>query len=133
MPMPSKSAALVALLSVATPALADPPLLSAEQLRPLLHTYYEGERLVVVPFGLAGVAGLATGALLAAGPNDLSRGAGWPVLAFGAVELIAGALFSLQGAANRRTLDQLLTDDPKEFARRERHHVYRIRDQFQPL
>jgi hypothetical protein len=131
---PSRRAALVALLSLLpTPALADTPSLTADQLRGLMHTYYDGERLVVVPFGLAGVAGIATGSLLAASSTDLARGAGWPVLVFGAVDLLAGVLFSMQAVSNRRTLDQLLTDDPKEFARRERIHILRIRDRFQPI
>lgn len=125
---------LAAVLVAGLPVQAEEPAvhLSSEAMKALMHTYYDGERSQIIPFGGVAIGNLTTGALLLTGDSALTHAAAGPVIAFGAVELLAGLFFTIRAGPHLAHLDQLLVDNPQEFVRTERVRTHRIRDLFQP-
>jgi hypothetical protein len=100
-------------------------------MRDAMHTYVRGERRSIIPFGLAAVSTLTASGMLFGTQDPIARGAAWPLLGFGVLELAAGLFFGLRN--ERPTLDALLDQDPAAFAREETAKVNRISTRFQPL
>lgn len=120
-------------LVVAQPVLV-PSEVKADPLAAAMHTWHRGERLSgFVPFLGAGVATVATGTVLLAQGSKLDVGAGVPLVAFGAIELLAGLYFGLSSYAKESALDALLITDRARFLEQERARVHRITSLFQPL
>ncbi len=107
--------------------------LSREQIALFMRNDGRGEGLSVIPFATMGTATVLSGSLLLATDNKVAQGAAWPLIGFGALEIIGGLVFAVRSASQTRELDALLASDPAEFARVEQKRVYRIRDRFQPI
>ena len=108
--------------------------LSPQQLSALMHTWCDGERLSIIPFASTGAATVIAGAAMLGGSDSAAaHGAAWPLLTVGALEILAGIVFAARAGPHQVTLDHLLAEDPKEFAKVERAHLHRIRDRFQPF
>ena len=126
--------AVLAVTLAQTPA---PPeaVMSTEQVKAAMHNYVSGERLTLIPFGVSGIANIATGSVFIAQGNShhLTWDAGITALVFGIVELAAGIGFNLSNATKAEKLDALLLEDQKKFAETERKRLERIRDFNQPL
>lgn len=137
---------LVALLAAQTPEAEAPPPqlqpapaasaapsagLSSEALRHLMHTYVRGERAAAIPFAFAGVAQALAGSLLLTSSADLAHGTAWPLIAFGAVEIIAAVVLGVRSQEPK--LDALLDQGVPGFLEQERHHAHRIVHVYQPL
>jgi hypothetical protein len=119
-------------------ALADPPTADLSPLDPgamgaLMHTYVRGERMSVVPFAFSGAATVGAGLFLLRLDDAVARGAAWPLLGFGVVELAAGTAFFLRSYSQEAKLAELLAANPAEFARSEQAHLRRITSLFQPI
>jgi hypothetical protein len=128
---------LVLLLSQA-PALNDAPppapvpsAVGIDAMRDAMHTYVRGERRSILPFGVAAVSTLTAAALCLASSEPIARGAAWPLLGFGVLELAAGLFFGLRNEQPK--LDRLLDESPDAFATEEKKKVSRISGTFQPL
>jgi hypothetical protein len=107
--------------------------LTSAQMAVMMHTYVNGERLASIPFGVAGASTLAAGGLLFSTGGTVQRGAAYPLLGVGALELIFGMVLAVRTGGHLSELDHLLAVDPPKFAREETAHVHRIRDVWQPL
>jgi hypothetical protein len=122
--LPSSTAAAEGLMA--------PPSLTPQQMSALMHTYVEGEAQAAIPFAGTGALTLAASGLLLQSGKPLDRGAAWPLLSVGAIEVIAGVALGARAHSHEAGLDRLLAENPQEFARRERHHLHLIRDRYQP-
>jgi hypothetical protein len=124
---PQPVAALpVAATPVAAPPLAaglDAALVSEPQIREEMHRYYTGERLGGVWLMSLGAPAVAIGTGLLFHPGEFQRGIGYPVLAVGAVELLAGVIFYV--SSNRRVprFDKQLGQSPADFRAQELRHL----------
>ena len=127
---------LVLLLALASPEgdtpTAPPPItVGTDALREAMHTYVRGERRSIIPFAVTALVSLAAGGLLLLPREPIARGAAWPLLGFGVLELAAGLFFGIRD--ERPRLDRLIDDDPVEFLRSEREKVGRISGRNQPV
>jgi hypothetical protein len=104
--------------------------MSTERLRELMHTYVRGERQAGIPFAIAGVAQALTGGLLLTSDNNIAKGAAWPLLAFGVVEVAASLVLGVR--SQQPKLDKLLDEGVPQFLEHERKHAHRITHVFQP-
>lgn len=100
-------------------------------LREAMHTYVRGERRSIVPFGVMAISTLLAGSLLFIPKEPIMRGAAWPLLGFGVLELAAGLFFGLRNEQPK--LDALLDEDPAGFVREETQKITRISARNQPL
>lgn len=89
---PAAPAALVPPASTDAPAVT-PAVTPAAAMQAEMTRYFDGERRGGVWLMAIGAPMLAGGAALFAAPGDFARGLGGTVLAFGALELAAGAIF----------------------------------------
>ena len=124
--------AVVVVAMLGRVSVAAEPGITGDDVAAMLRTYTRGEQLSIVPFGLAGASTVTAGALMLASQNQIARGAGWPLLTLGIVELIAGTFFSLRAAGEEAAARALLETNPAEFALRQREKVHRITHRFQP-
>jgi hypothetical protein len=125
--------ALLALTSaVARGQTAPEGTLSSAQMSELLRAYGEGETSASIPFFTTGAVGVASGAVLLGQGGKMGHGAAWPLLSVGGVEMLAGALLATR-SGHFEALQAQLGRDPQAFAREERHHLYLIRDRYQPF
>lgn len=108
-----------------------PEKMRVDALREAMHTYVRGERRSFIPFAATALVTVTAGGLLFLSNDAVARGAAWPLLAFGALELAAGLFFGLRN--ERPRLDALLEADPTELVRTEREKVGRISARNQPL
>jgi hypothetical protein len=129
---------LLALWLAQAPVLNDAPApagvpsgVSVDAMRDAMHTYVRGERRSSLPFGVAALSTLTASALCLTTNEPIARGAAWPLLGFGVLELAAGLFFGLRN--DQPKLDRLLDDDPDAFAAEEKKKVSRISGTFQPL
>ena len=114
------------------PARAESP--ETASLRRELHTYYEGEKSGALQFALPGLLNVGVGtALLASDTSDVGKGAAVPTVAFGAIEVVAGAVLFLRTDSLLARLDRKLTLDPRAFHEEERAHLRRVDAQFAGL
>ena len=100
-------------------------------LREAMHTFVRGERRSIIPFAIAGASTVTAAALLLGSNGALERGAAWPLLGFGILELAAGLFFGLRNEQPK--LDQLLDESPAEFAREQTKKIGGIANRNQPL
>ena len=112
---------------------APPQSLTAAQMAALMHTYVRGEQQASIPFAVSGAATVVAGGLLLHGGSDLERGAAWPLLGVGAIELVSGLVLAVRTGGHEAELSRTLAENAPEFARIERAHVDRIQNLFQPL
>lgn len=113
------------------PAGPPPITIGTDAVREAMHTYVRGERRSIIPFGVAALVTLAAGGLLLIPNEPIARGAAWPLLGFGVLELAAGLFFGLRNEQPR--LDRLLDEDPAEFVSTEREKVGGISSRNQPV
>jgi len=130
------TATLLSLLLLQTPEAADappPPLVprGVEVLRSAMHTYVTGERRSVIPFAATAAVTMTAGGLLLLSSDAVARGAAWPLLGFGVLELAAGLFFGIRN--ERPKLDGQLDADPAAFVREEREKLRRISRRNQPV
>jgi len=105
-----------------------------EALREAMHVWHRGERTSgFVPFLISGVSTVTTGSLLVAGGSQLGRSAGWTLLSFGALEVLAGLYFGLSSFGKEAALDAAFLADPVAFQASERARLNRITTRFQPI
>lgn len=128
--------ALLALLLAQDPEPVQPPpappaAVSTDAMREAMHTYVRGERRSIIPFSLMALSSFVAGGVLLTSNEAIARGAAWPLLGFGVLELAAGLFFGLRN--ERPHLDALLGEDPQKFADAERKKVTRIASFNQPL
>jgi hypothetical protein len=103
-------------------------------LRRELHTYYEGEKSGAFQFALPGLVNVGVGtALLASNTSDVGKGAAVPSVAFGAIEVVVGAVLFLRTDSLLARLDRKLALDPRGFHEEERAHLRRVDTQFSGL
>lgn len=117
-----------------TPCAPPPITVGTDALREAMHTYVRGERRSIIPFALTALVSLAAGGLLLLlllPREPIARGAAWPLLGFGVLELAAGLFFGIRD--ERPRLDLLLDEDPAGFLRSEREKVGRISGRNQPV
>ncbi|MBL8951554.1 MAG: hypothetical protein JNK82_12305 [Myxococcaceae bacterium] len=100
-------------------------------LRASMHTYVTGERRSIIPFAVSAVVTMTSGGLLLLSSDPIARGAAWPLLGFGVLELAAGLFFGIRN--ERPKLDAQLDADPVGFVRDEREKMRRISRRNQPL
>lgn len=106
----------------------------SDPVRAALHTWHRGERVSGFgPFVGSGLATGVTGVLLGTQGGTLGRAAGWTLLGFGALELVAGLYFGLSSFGNEAARDALLTKDRAVFLETERARLTRITTRFQPI
>jgi hypothetical protein len=130
--------ALLALVLTQTPEETNAPrpelvpaAVSVDAMREAMHTYVRGERRSIIPFSLMAFSTLVAGTLLLIPNEPIPRGAAWPLLGFGVLELAAGLFFGLRDEQPK--LDALLDEDPDAFAKHEREKVGRISSRNQPV
>jgi hypothetical protein len=123
--------ALIAVLLTHEPEALVPRDPAPAVLREAMHAFVRGERRSIIPFAIAGASTLAAAALLLQSSGALERGAAWPLLGFGILELAAGLFFGLRN--ERPRLDALLDENPAEFVAHETKKVSRISGTFQPI
>lgn len=105
------------------------PAIDTQAVRLDMHRYFGGERnggiwlmSVGAPAAVAGA-----GLLFYAGqPGEFSRGLGYPLLAFGAVELFGGLIFYLNTNRRLPRFDQELRTRPAAFAAAELKRIQRV-------
>ncbi len=102
-----------------------------EVLRSALQVYEKGERRSVLPFGVAALTTLTGGGLLLLSSDAVARGAAWPLLGFGLLELAAGLFFGIRNEQPK--LEAQLDADPAAFVREERERIGRISRRNQPI
>ena len=117
-------AALLVLL--ARPARAEGPV----DIRDEMHGYYGGERASAILFGSLGLASVAGGIVLVTRPEDLPRGFGVPLIAFGALEAIGGLYYALQVGGEIRHYDEAYAKDRAAFRKEEIAHIHGTRSRF---
>lgn len=81
-----------------------------------MHDYFAGEKQSGWWWAGAGVVGMGAGVALLAQGGDRARGASWPLLGIGAVQLIAGAVLLTHTDARVAKLDEELRAAPDKFA-----------------
>jgi hypothetical protein len=119
---------------VLAPSLVPSQSQPGEALREAMHVWHRGERTSgFVPFLISGVSTVTTGSLLVAGGSQLGRGAGWTLLSFGALEVLAGLYFGLSSFGKEAALDAAFLADPVAFQASERARLNRITSRFQPI
>ena len=126
--------ALLALLLTQAPVPSDAPPqgnVPSAALRAAMHTYVRGERRSIIPFGVAALASITAATVLFIPNEPIARGAAWPMLGFGVLELAAGVFFGLRDEQPK--LDRRLDEDPAAFVREERQKVERISHRNQPV
>jgi hypothetical protein len=96
-----------------------------------MHTFVRSERRSIIPWAIAAASTLTASGLLLGSGGALERGAAWPLLGFGILELAAGLLFGLRNEQPK--LDALLDENPVEFVAHETKKVSRISGVFQPV
>ena len=95
-----------------------------------MHGYYGGERASAILFGSLGVASVAGGTVLVTRPEDLPRGFGVPLIAFGALEAIGGLYYALQVGGEIRHYDAAYAKDRAAFRKEEIAHIHGTRSRF---
>ena len=129
---------LIVLCLLTAPALAGPVApanaVREDPIRAALHTWHRGERLAgFVPFLGAGLATGAAGGFLVASNGQPARGAGVTLIAFGAVESIAGLYLGFSSFGKESVREAALGTDRSAFVEGERARVARISGLVQPV
>lgn len=107
--------------------------LDRDAMRVDMRAYFWGEKWEGPFFMGVGAAGLVAGSALAAQDNDFMRGTGYPMIAVGAVQALAGAIIFFRTDAQLARLEKLLADQPAELRERELERIRRINLQFELL
>ncbi len=76
-------------------------------------TYFAGERAQGAAWSAVGAVAITTGALALARGDDLARGAGYPLLAVGVIQLGAGVVSYLSPPRRSRRIRAALARDPQ--------------------
>lgn len=99
-----------------------------------LKTWHRGERVSGFgPFLGAGLATAVSGSLLVTSPSELARSAGWPLLGFGALEVLAGLFFGFSSFPREAERLATLEHDRSDFLLSERARIGRITSTIQPI
>jgi hypothetical protein len=114
------------ILAFASPSAAD-----ETPIQTAMHDYFAGELREGWVFAGFGAAGVGGGALAAfAAKDDFYRGAGWPVLAIGAIQLAAGVVLLFRTSRQIEERDRLLATAPRSFYELERPRMEKVRREF---
>lgn len=107
--------------------------LDRDAMRTDMRAYFWGEKWEGPFFMGVGAAGLLAGSALAAQDSDFMRGTGYPMIAIGAVQALAGAIIFFRTDAQLARLEKLLAERPSELRERELKRIRRINLQFELL
>jgi hypothetical protein len=110
-----------------------PAALDAPAMTEAMHSYFHGEKWEGPFFAGAGVLAGGAGAFLLAQPSDLARGAAWPLLGVGLIQLAAGAVVFFRTDAQVAALDRLLLEDPARYRNDETSRIGRVNTTFRVL
>lgn len=92
--------------------------------------YYDGERNSAYVAGSLGAAGVGAGAWLLTRKTDFGRGAGYPLLALGALEVIGGLSYAITVGKSKSHWLDTLAHDPAAFQREESEHIHGTTSRF---
>jgi len=115
--------------TVEGPPTADGPI-STARMRRTMHAYFEGEKNEAWAFGAAGIVTVGGGAPLFAASDDLYRGAAFPLVVVGIVQLAAGIVLLAKTDAIVTDLDRRLDTSKAAFLEVERPRMQKVRAQF---
>lgn len=107
--------------------------LDRDAMRVDMRAYFWGEKWEGPFFMGVGAAGIVAGSALAAQDNDFMRGTGYPMIAVGAVQALAGAIIFFRTDTQLARLERLLDQNPSELRERELTRIRRINLQFELL
>ncbi len=108
---------------------APPPPLGAAALSADLHLYFEGEVREASVFAGAGMAAAAVASVLLEHPG-VGRGAAYPLIGVGIIQIAAGLVLHLRTDAQVAKLDALLASDPAALRAAELRRMERVVVQF---
>jgi hypothetical protein len=92
--------------------------------------YYNGERnSAFIATGL-GAAAVGSGAYLLTRKTDMASGAGWPLVALGALEIIGGVSYAIDVTGKKAHYLDLYDRDPSAFQREEADHIHGTTSRF---
>src|SRR5690348_13913211 len=104
------------MITLAAPARAQTaPDPSTERMRAAMHRYFDGEKREAWAFGGGGVLTLAGGGAMFFAHDDFYRGAAYPLVIFGGIELAAGIVLLMRTDAQVSALDAHLDADKRAF------------------
>jgi len=118
--------AALLVVSIAPCARAD----GQPDIRDEMHGYYDGERASAILFGSLGAASIAGGIVLVTRPEDLPRGFGVPLIAFGALEALGGLYYALSVGGEIRHYSEAYAKDRAAFRKEEIAHIHGTRSRF---
>jgi hypothetical protein len=95
-----------------------------------MEDYFEGERAAGYVFLGAGVLSLGTSAFLFTRGDEMSRGAAFPVAAFGAIDAAVGLVLLVRTSAHIAQRRRSIANDPTSFQRAERARMAGVLRQF---
>jgi len=122
---------LAAAVTVAPPALAEgAPSIDKAQMAEAMHTYFHGEKWEGPVFFGVGLAAGGVGAVLLTRSDDIAKGAAYPVLGIGLVQLIVGAVVFLRTDAQVARLDRQLSTDEAAFKKDESARIAGVNTEF---
>ena len=126
-----------AAIALARPAAAQeadagdaPPAADRARMRQAMHTYFEGEKREAWAFGAGGVLTVGGGAAMFAAHDDFYRGAAYPLVIVGAIELAAGIVLLVRTDAQVRDLDARLDAGKRAFLQLEQPRMEKVRSEF---
>jgi hypothetical protein len=121
-------------LAVAAATLAAPARAEPVAMRQAMHDYFAGELAEGWVFAGAGLAGSAAGAACAfAGQDGVYKGAAWPLVTFGVIQLAAGVVLFVRTDRQVAERDAMLASDPGAFYAFERPRMEPVRREFRWL
>ncbi len=95
-----------------------------------MHHYFSGEKGEGVWFMTAGFSAIAAGGLLYSRRSDLARGAMYPVVAVGVLQLVVGVAVYFRTDAQVSRLDHALEVDAREYRTHELERIRRVNREF---
>ncbi|HEY8073836.1 MAG TPA: hypothetical protein VIF62_07000 [Labilithrix sp.] len=100
-------------------------------MREAMHSYFAGELAEGWVFGGAGAVGIGAGAVAAFAAKDgFYKGAAWPLLGFGAIQLAAGVVLLLRTDRQIVERDAMLDHEKPAFYGLERPRMEKVRREF---
>lgn len=124
-----KAVALVAALLAARAAHAETP----AEAKALMQDYLDGEKTGGYVLIAMGIGGIATGTFLVKDDCPVRRGASYPLLAFGALQVAAGVYIGMASDSRITDFGQEITRDGQAWTLRERDRMDGVQTQFTAL
>jgi hypothetical protein len=106
--------------------LAAAPALEPGPMKAQLQAYFDGETREAYAWGGLGLLGLGAGSALLAQEDRLDKGAAWPLLGVGLLQLALGTGLFIRTPGQVADLAALLDAHPADFGRQERARMERV-------